>query len=930
MNEATIKNYLNLLNQYGVPTIECRVFPALNNVTKPINKKFSTHSDQMDVLFSFIKTNGLEKGTINATFNVIKDESLSKDKAIKDSDIESVRFIFIDIDCEKEKSDSSATKEELNLARGVENKVSQFLTENGLNEQIHIFSGNGFHIMLPIQMTNTKETNATIKQFLTILAAKFNNDKVKIDTSVSNPGRLNKLVGTLAAKGETTKERPHRVSTLIGVPDAVTFNSLDQLKKIAEKYEGHEQTTSLAKREKTSYVIGNAVNWLNHYDIGYREKKGDNGHTQIYVLDKCPLAEHSTNQNGASLIANGNSLSFKCLHESHEHKTIHDFATFYPLPNGHSEGDKEVVNLVDLKAGKEYYFDNFMLKNDGLYQISKDGNIRIASALFMEKIYANYHTKKVKYRLQFNANNRWTHLIIDGETLQVSKLRGLTAYGVEIKSRSEPEVADFLTSQKKGLDPIYYHESLGWEIRNDELVYLLEKTYPYPDANPILTEKSPDAYYNLEKRGSYDSWHKGIQQYVGGKAIDLCLGIAFVALIIGFLKTNPVRPQSINNLIINLKGRSSSGKTTMMDVISSTGGPPDELILSLNATQNALTKLASMNVGFPLLLDELGTQATLSFNQFIFQISSGIERLRLNSDSEIKKQERFSTGVITTSEQPLDTYFEHTAGLFVRYLEFEDINWTADAAESDALKQLSREHFGHAMPKLVEQLFLKEKSYLLDLYDQTRSMFNAKITDPSPFKNRIIDNISLVYTGSAMVKELLELDIQLDYVKGELINLYEKMESLAQPQEKDEFEMVKEWLISRGSQFISKDSATKNYSNKLGRVAIVKGELRVNIFKNAFEEMIRKVSGVTNPQSIIKTLIDKGKLNTEKGRRTKRLVLSNQSISTYEIVLPLELKGYFNLSDEFNHTNSLPQINSQFSLSEPSSQEGLLTDDLSF
>lgn len=897
MNQETIKNYLLVLESYGVETIECRIFPDLNEVSHPVTKKFSTNRDELPTLYDFIRKYNLGKGTINSTFNVISKQSVAKNKVISDSDIESIRFIFVDIDSIKEEKKLSATRAEVNQARMTFDKVRQFLVENNLEEQMCIFSGNGFHIMLPVQMPNTNEYITLYKQFLKMLAYKFNTDTVKIDTSVANPSRLGKLVGTVAAKGEPSVERPHRVSKLIHVPKKVKFNSLESLKRALETHPNFKNQDIDTRKFHRVYMEGCASKWLDYYGLNYRFKKGDNGVSQIYVLDQCPLTEHSNNQNGASLIANGKQISFNCLHNSHQNKSIHDFAEQYPYPKEVIETTSDsIVNFRDLINGKEYVIDTFILNKNGLYQVAKEGKVRIASALFVEKVYIDYHSKKVKYYLRYYSNNQWTGIWIDADVLQVSRLRGLVAYGIEFKTRAEYEVSDFLTAQKIMIEPMYYHESIGWSLREGALVYSLDKTYNYKEDQPIESFLSPDSFYVLEKRGTYEEWRRNMKRIVGSGPMDIALGVSCVPFLIGYLNVNPELPKSINNLLINLKGKSSSGKTTMIDLISSMFGNPDAIKLSLNATSNALTKLASMNVGFPLILDELGTQRDLSLEPFIFQISSGIERLRLNADSELKKQVRFSTGVILTSEQPLDAYLEHTSGLFVRYLEFDEVNWTRSAEESDAIKQLSRTHYGHAMPELVEKLFFREKNYLSTKFSQAKEFFSRKISDESPFKDRIIDNISLVYTGAVIVKELLQLELNLVYIETELIKLFQKMLSLAHPPERNDFDRIVEILVTKSSHFLSKGS-TSSYSNKYGRVAIVSNQLRINVFKNQFEQMITKEFNVKSAQPIIRELSSNGNLNTEKDRQTKRLKLDNQSVSTYELVLPMNLKGYFNLSE---------------------------------
>jgi len=69
-------------------------------------------------------------------------------------------------------------------------------------------AGNGYHLLYRIDLA--ADDGACVERILRVLAARFNNDQVKIDQKVFNPSRICKLPGTLARKGDSTPTRPHR------------------------------------------------------------------------------------------------------------------------------------------------------------------------------------------------------------------------------------------------------------------------------------------------------------------------------------------------------------------------------------------------------------------------------------------------------------------------------------------------------------------------------------------------------------------------------------------------------------------------------------------------------------------------------------------------------------------------------------------------
>ena len=69
---------------------------------------------------------------------------------------------------------------------------------------------------------------------------RFDGDGVKIDRSVHNPARIVRLYGTLAAKGDNTKERPHRLSKILKAPESLEVVSAEQLRALVDELKPEE------------------------------------------------------------------------------------------------------------------------------------------------------------------------------------------------------------------------------------------------------------------------------------------------------------------------------------------------------------------------------------------------------------------------------------------------------------------------------------------------------------------------------------------------------------------------------------------------------------------------------------------------------------------------------------------------------------------
>ena len=132
--------------------------------------------------------------------------------AVKDEDISYRDLLLIDID-RADKKKVPATDAEVEAAKQLAEVVMGYLAANDWPEPIRVMSGNGHHLyyVLP-EVSNDEESKQYVQSLLKSLAAEFDNDTVKIDTTVFNASRITKVVGTVARKGLESEGRPYRMA----------------------------------------------------------------------------------------------------------------------------------------------------------------------------------------------------------------------------------------------------------------------------------------------------------------------------------------------------------------------------------------------------------------------------------------------------------------------------------------------------------------------------------------------------------------------------------------------------------------------------------------------------------------------------------------------------------------------------------------------
>lgn len=148
-------------------------------------------------------------------YECFMDSGREKIPTTSDADIVGYEFLPIDLDPVRP-SGISSTDNELKAALEVRDRIAEYLADQGFDNPIYGFSGNGYHVLYRIFWDEKKEAQQNVKAVLNRLDELFSNDECHVDKTLDNPSRVLKLYGTYAQKGRSTADRPHRLSHLIG------------------------------------------------------------------------------------------------------------------------------------------------------------------------------------------------------------------------------------------------------------------------------------------------------------------------------------------------------------------------------------------------------------------------------------------------------------------------------------------------------------------------------------------------------------------------------------------------------------------------------------------------------------------------------------------------------------------------------------------
>lgn len=277
------------------------------------------HDDEDAFVAAVEPITGQDAETVFITLNPVNPDLLSRatnrlqikaKTTTADTDVTRRRMLLLDVDPQRP-AGISATDEERDAALARRDAIRAWLSEQcGWPEPRAItMSGNGGALLYMIDLPNEDAAAQLVSRVLSGIAERFDDEAVKLDTSVANAARITKIAGTIAAKGDHSERRPWRRATAAyrGGAGAV---SRDQLEGVAVP----------AKRDR-GFTLGRATNggerhWtvdellrLNNLEATKKER----AYGTVYALDRCLTSDDHTD--GAAFLEFDNgALAYVCHH----------------------------------------------------------------------------------------------------------------------------------------------------------------------------------------------------------------------------------------------------------------------------------------------------------------------------------------------------------------------------------------------------------------------------------------------------------------------------------------------------------------------------------------------------------------------------------------------------------------------------------------
>jgi hypothetical protein len=350
------------------------------------------------------------------TINPVKADLLARaanryvkyaENTTSDADITTLHWLPIDLDA-KRPAGISSTDEEHEAAISKAKEARRGLIDRGwpANSFILADSGNGAHLNAKIDLTNTPESVALVKECLEALDFLYSDEVVHVDTTSQNPARIWKLYGTMARKGDSTPERPHRLARLLEVPENLETVSREQLEALAAMLPEPEGTTSQAAYHHDNSSAFDPVAYCREHNLQVNHVKPwtdrSGAKCTVAVLEQCVF--NPDHHLSAVIIGWPNGArSYRCRHRSCLDRHWKDAkAIIEPnrkAPTEEPAGDRSILEGLSDKIKEDpgiiYEPDYFQVLTE-IYSTDPQGWARIKKIFLAHKVSVKDFVKQIK------------------------------------------------------------------------------------------------------------------------------------------------------------------------------------------------------------------------------------------------------------------------------------------------------------------------------------------------------------------------------------------------------------------------------------------------------------------------------------------------------------------------------------------------------
>jgi len=409
---------------------------------------------------------------------------------------------------------------------------------------------------------------------------------------------------------------------------------------------------------------------------------------------------------------------------------------------------------------------SFVLNEEGLHLLHENLTTRISNYINIKKIIIEKDTDIETYELEYlrRNTNELNSRIIRSEDIQKNNILSLSKYGVDINEQNKTLISEYLFANLEIAPVKLSLDGYGWKKYNTKEIFITNNILSDTPLEENIIKNSDKL--DLAPHGHIEEWLNMYNEYVlGNKYLELAVVFGLSAPIINYL--SEMYPD-LTNILIHISGDSTAGKSTASMLAVSTAGNPNQLsdrslMRKWSGTENSITALLENISGIPIVFDELSSFKGENLTSLAYTLTDGVGKARAKIDGSLNEPKRWNTVILSNGEASILTKSNNNTGIKARVFEFSNITWTNSAEQSENIKEVCCNSYGHILPLFIKNLFSYGTNKIIEVFEEEKKLLKDKFPN-SRLKDRIVTKLAVFTTTARLLKETITLNIDISSI----------------------------------------------------------------------------------------------------------------------------------------------------------------------
>lgn len=478
---------------------------------------------------------------------------------------------------------------------------------------------------------------------------------------------------------------------------------------------------------------------------------------------------------------------------------------------------------------------------------------------FITKCFKDIESLIISYEMSYLKANEVTKFPVQALDIRDAKnIINLSSKGLDVDSNNRSELVQFISMfmRLNNLPTNKIVSRLG-HVRGHFIHPLIDS-----DVELIIHE---EGYKRLANAFKTKGTLKDYSDTVFNQVKDSPMTMMFMYASLGSILLHDF---NVEPFIIDLSGKTSTGKTTALKVASSVWGT-DDLRSEWNTTKVNVERKASMMNSFPLIYDDTRKAPVYQLADIVYQFSGGRSKGRGNIHS-IDVEKTWKNILISTGETSIVEYDNGKGGMGARVITLQD-NPFNDDVDLNALYDGLENNYGHLGLTFIEQ-YEKHKAEYKESFKGHAKLFVEKAGD-NEVMQRLGRPFALLQTSAEILNDIEGFEHDpYSTVQYAYESMTKNNQSIDKPKQLLE-EIIDKLNANRGRIAFNKHFFHDNSE----LMAVYKDD-----FILVMSPILKEILG-TEFNSIIKQWYERGYLETNKEGKQKNITFYGEPYRGYAI-----------------------------------------------